>query len=148
MALKLTALRDITVLSFAFSRSKQLNVCASRRRLGDDSRLAKVVDRKRPVYPSMTMSFFHDFFMVLRHFSAQIQWISTQKTLIFHDLPRDRWVRRSTSTQPFWTNRYARTIYGSRSLHFCNNIGYVFCSKNNMSSDNIGKYRDFRIPER
>ena len=53
-----------------------------------------------------------------------------------------------SSRKPFWTNRYTRTIYGSRSLHFCNNIGYVLCLKNNMSSDNIGKYRDFRIPER
>ena len=46
--------------------------------------------------------------------------------MIFSDMTAHVHNDKLTSTQPFWTNRYAMAIYGSRALHFCNNIGYVF----------------------
>ena len=56
--------------------------------------------------------------MLRRHWILEI-------LLDFCDMPAHVQNDKLTSAYPFWTNRYARTIYGSSSLHFCNNIGYT-----------------------
>ena len=68
----------------------------------------------------------HDYFEIIGFEREMLRRYRILEILLdFDDMAAHVQNDKLTSAYPFWTNRYARTIYGSRSLHFCNNIGYT-----------------------